>query len=352
MQRVAASNCDVSMKLLQILASAGEGGAEAFFERLAVSLNAAGIEQKCVLRRSAERNDRLRAKGVDVAEVSFGGLFDFVMRPAIRKIIREFKPDVVLTWMNRATSLCPAGDFVHVARLGGYYNLKYYKNCDHLIGNTHGIVKYLRENGWPEDRVHYLPNFVSVEKVEKIARASLDTPENEPLLLALGRLHPNKGFDVLIAAMEKLPKFHLWLGGDGDERQKLELQAQKVGVSDRVHFIGWRSGIASLYATADIYVCSSRYEPLGNVVIEAWAAGTPVVAADSMGPHELIRDGETGLLVPVDNANELAKAIKRLWEDSALQDHVKQKAYDQYLREFTEDRVVAIYKAFFERIVR
>ena len=81
-------------------------------------------------------------------------------RRAFAHEIAAWRPDIVLTWMSRATRLCPRGDFVHVARLGGYYDLKYYRRCDHLIGNTRAIVDYAIAEGWPRERISYLPNFV------------------------------------------------------------------------------------------------------------------------------------------------------------------------------------------------
>jgi len=340
------------MRLMQLMAGARHGGAEAFFERLAVALPRTGIEQRLAIRRDAQRAERLRAAGIETLELPFGGFFDFTTSPALRRATGDFKPQVVLSWMNRATAFCPRGDFVHAARLGGYYNLKYYKHCDHLIGNTRGIVDYVRAAGWAEDRVHYLPNFVADMRAAPVSRASLATPDDVPLALALGRLHPNKGFDVLLAAVAQLPRFHLWLAGEGPERTALEAQAHKLGINDRVHFLGWREDAAALLAAADLFVCSSRIEPLGNVVIEAWAAGTPVVAAAAAGPHELIEDGETGLLTPLENADALARAMQGLMDDDALRAHFKAAGRKAFETQFSEVRVVALYKEFFERVVR
>ena len=96
-----------------------------------------------------------------------------------------------------------------------------------------------------------------------------------------------------------------------------------LGIAERVRFLGWRDDVPALLAAADILVCPSRHEPLGNVVIEAWAAGVPVVATASDGPAGLIDDGESGLLVPLPGrpgggAAGLAAAIERLCRDPAL----------------------------------
>jgi glycosyltransferase involved in cell wall biosynthesis len=252
--------------------------------------------------------------------------------------------------MNRATRLCPRGDFVHVGRLGGYYDLKNYRRCEHLIGNTRDIVAYVVRSGWPASRAHYLPNFVPEMTALPIARASLDTPEGAPLALALGRLHPNKGFDVLIEALARAPGIYLWLAGEGADRAQLEARARNLAVANRVRFLGWREDTAALLAASDMLVCPSRHEPLGNVVIEAWAAGRPVLAASSTGPAALIRDGATGLLVPVEDADALARALMRLTENPSLREELAASGRAAYVAEFSESVVVAQYRDFLERV--
>lgn len=340
------------IRLMQAMAGAPHGGAETFFVRLALALHRAGQEQLVIIRRDADRAAALQAGGVSPLQLPFGGWLDVRTRLGLRRVLREYRPRVVLTWMSRASRLCPRGEFVHVGRLGGYYDLKYYRRCDHLIGNTRDIVAYLVRSGWPEHRAHYLPNFVPEMSAAPIARASLATPEGAPLALALGRLHPNKGFDVLIDALAHAPGVHLWLAGEGPARAELDTRARRLAVGDRVRFLGWRDDTAALLATADMLVCPSRHEPLGNVVIEAWAAGVPVVAASSAGPAALIRDGVNGVLVPVEDAQALARAMMRLAENRTLRGDLAAAGRSLYAAEFCESVVVAQYQEFFEHVAR
>ena len=217
--------------------------------------------------------------------------------------------------------------------------LKYYRSCDHLIGNTPDIVRYLVEEGWPEDRAHYVPNFVAADPGTPLPRTRLDIPEGAQLLLAAGRLHRNKAFDILMKAMKEADEVYLALAGDGPEERALDSLARELGVDGRVRFLGWRDDIADLMATADMLVCPSRIEPLGNVVIEAWARNLPVIAAASEGPGWLIADGETGLLSPVEDHRMLAAAISRLAEDRDLATRLA-RAGHEFETEFTETAVV------------
>ena len=342
------------MKILQIMAGADTGGAELFFERLCIAMNKQNsIEQRVLIRKNTDRKKRLETGGVNPVELKFGGKLDWQTPCAIKREIKSFKPDIVLTWMNRATNMCPApkgGDFVHVARLGGYYDLKYYQTCDHLVGNTQDIVDYLIKENWPAERTHYLPNFVTEEVAEPHNRKTYFTPDKAPLLLAMGRLHENKAFDILLQAMARVPEAYLWIAGDGPLGDQLDKLAEKAGVKPRVRFLGWRDDTAALLSTADLFVCPSRHEPLGNVVIEAWAHNTPVVAADSYGPRTLIEHLETGVLVPVDDPAMLARGIKNVLCDPSLADRMVEKGRAEYEANFTEDIVVNQYLEFFEKV--
>ncbi|MGA9866288.1 MAG: glycosyltransferase, partial [Acetobacteraceae bacterium] len=297
------------MRVAQVMAGAPAGGAELFFERLSVALARAGDTVLPVIRRDAARARRMAADGVVPVQLGFGGPLDLLTRPRLLRTLTRFAPGVVVAWMSRAAGFAPRGDWVLAGRLGGFYDLRRFRRCDHLIGNTEGIVAWIRGQGWPAARVHYLPNFVPDMAVAVPAsRAGLGVPEGARLVLALGRLHRNKAFDVLVRALARLPEVHAVIAGEGPERAALTELARAEGVAARLHLPGWREDTAALLATADVLACPSRHEPLGNVVIEGWSARTPVVAAAAQGPAELIAPGRDGMLVPKDDPAALADA--------------------------------------------
>jgi len=339
------------MRVMQVMAGAEYGGAEAFFTRLVIALRRARLHQRVIIRTNAHRSDQLRQGGLEPVELGFRGALDISTRLSLRREVASFKPDVVMTWMNRATAMAPAGNFVHVARLGGYYDLKYYQKCDHLVGNTIDIVDYLTGQGWPAGKAHYLPNFVNSEPASAVGRAEFYTPRDAPLLLAMGRLHENKAFDVLIEALARVPDAYLWLAGEGPDRQKLEALAEKMGVKPRIRFLGWREDTAALLATCDLFVCPSRHEPLGNVVVEAWAHKVPVVAADSLGPGVLIQNDVNGVLVPINDPAAMALAIRGILNDNDRRGAIAAAGYASYKEKFTEEIVVKKYLEFFDSLV-
>jgi glycosyltransferase involved in cell wall biosynthesis len=183
-----------------------------------------------------------------------------------------------------------------------------------------------------------------------VDRAQFDTPDDARVVLALGRLHPNKAFDVLIEAMAEVPDAYLWIAGSGPLERRLKDHSATLGLDGRTRFLGWRDDAPALLAAADVMVCPSRHEPLGNVVLEGWAHRRPVVAAASQGPTELITDQETGLLVPVDRAGPMAEAIRACLDDADLAARLAEAGYDAYHRSFTRERVVQAYLDLFEEV--
>jgi glycosyltransferase involved in cell wall biosynthesis len=337
-------------KLMQIMAGAKHGGAEAFFTRLAPALSRAGVEQEVIIRRDPDRAAALRAGGVTLHELGLGGMFDITSAHRVKRAIHQFAPDILLTWMNRATAYAPLGPHITVARLGGYYKVENYRQCDHLIGNTQDICDYLTKAGWPKPRVHHIPNFVDDAPSPPVNRADFDTPDDAPLLLAMGRLHINKGFDTLLDALRDVPNAYLWIAGEGPLRERLERQAAQNGVANRTQFLGWRNDGPALLATADVFVCPSRHEPLGNVIIEAWAHNRPVVAAESEGPGALIEHGRTGLLTPIDDSDAMSRALTRITSEQGLAQDLAAAGKEAFQVNFTEDIVVSQYLEFFNAV--
>lgn len=336
------------MSVLHLLGSAGEGGAETYFVELVAALRAAGLEQACAIRANPGRQKALAAAGVPVRTLGFGGPLDFLTRPRVAATARAANARLLVAWMNRAARHAPAGPWARIGRLGGYYKLKNYRGFEALVVNTQDIMDWVVAQGWPADRVRHIPNFAAApEEVTPVARAELGTPENAPLLLGMGRLHTAKAHDVSLKALKALPEAWLWIAGAGALEDQLKALAQSLGVLDRVRFLGWRSDASALYRAADVCVFPSRYEPLGNVVIQSWAHGLPVVAAASQGPKALIHDGEDGLLVPIDDDSALAERIAGLLADPMQRIRLIQNGHARVESEFSKAAVVAQWRELF-----
>lgn len=329
------------------MASNKPGGAERFFCRLADSFNQQAVEQRVMVRKNSPYVNQLSALSPITAP--FGGLLDRQTAKIAKNLITTQQPDIVLTWMNRASGLMTAlqrhKHFQHIARLGGFYNLKYYRYCDHFVGNTQGICDYLIQQGIDHQRVHYISNF---------AQEAIGTPlprqHDRPLIVTLGRLHTNKAFDTLIRAMTQINNAELWIGGTGPLQESLEQLITELKLQQRVKLLGWIDKPEDLIATGDLFVCPSRHEPLGNVMLEAWAQNTPIIATKNQGACELITHGDDGLLTPIDDAAALAATITTLINDPSLQKKLATQGMASYRSRFSKASITQQYLNLFKHV--
>lgn len=344
---------DKPIRLAQVLAGAENGGAENFFVRLTRELNnVPSITEKAFIRNHGHRIRTLRESGVNTEGFRFGSRLDLIDSWRYRNALKCWQPDIVMTWMGRASQATPKGNYVLVNRLGHYYNLKYYRKADYWVGITKGICQHLIDGGMPADRVVHIPNFADERDVIPVPRGSFNTPTDRPLILAAGRLHQNKGFDVLIRALAHIPEATLWLAGAGPEAASLKSLCRELSVDDRVRFLGWRKDVTALMRTADVFVCPSRHEGLGSIVLESWVSRCPIVATASQGPSELIEDGVTGLVTPIDEVEPLAKAVNRILTNANLKISLTNQAEICYREKYSEAVIVEAYLRFFKFLVK
>ena len=348
------------MKILHVMAGGAHGGAETAFVDMCIAQHEAGEQIEVVTRANPVRVPQLEAAGITVHTAPFGGAVDIYTPFKIGRIIKAFKPQIVQTWMSRAPAKLPKWrggkdkkPYRVLARLGGYYKLKYFTSVDYFATITPDIKRHLVDQGVPADHVRHINNFAETESAAAPAsRALLDTSEEASVLLALGRLHDAKAFDVLIEAVAGIPNAYLWIAGEGPDRQKLEHLITVMELGDRVKLLGWRSDRAALFQAADICVFPSRYEPFGTVFVQAWEQETPLVTTAADGPAQFVRDGEDCLMVPINDASALRAAIERVMGDKALAEKLVKNGLARYRGEFTKEKMLAEYLDFYNETLK
>ncbi|MGE0044981.1 MAG: glycosyltransferase [Hyphomonadaceae bacterium] len=341
------------MRVLHVIAGAKEGGAETMMLDGAVALAEAGVESHAVIRAAHEgRIATLEQAGVGVTRASFDPLFRFTTDLALARAIRRFAPDLIHYWMGRAGSFAPARwRERNLGWYGGYYKLARFKHCAWHAAVTSDIVRNIIAQGAPSDQVSVLPTYANIERAAPVDRASLDTPADAMVVLSLARLHWKKGIDTLLDAMRELPGIYCWIAGDGPLEAELKAQATRLGLDDRVRFLGWRNDRAALLAACDVVAFPSRYEPFGNVTPEAWAAGKPLVVADAQGPAATVTNEEDALLVAKDDVKALAAALKRVIEDKALAAKLVANGARVYQEKYTRAAFVREALALYDRML-
>jgi glycosyltransferase involved in cell wall biosynthesis len=192
-----------------------------------------------------------------------------------------------------------------------------YRHADRVITLTDGAKFDLVENfrvPVPKISVMHSNAVVPPEAIARLARWDGETGREPNLIVCVGRLSPEKGHLALLRAMTLMPRARPWrlaVIGDGDERAALEGYAQRYGLSDRVSFVGYAPDPFAWLMRAQVAVCCSVYEGLGNAIIEALACGTAVVSTDCpFGPREILQHGRYGQLIPMGNPRALASGIE------------------------------------------
>jgi glycosyltransferase involved in cell wall biosynthesis len=228
--------------------------------------------------------------------------------------------------------------------------------ADAVLINSQSMRDFaISEEGAEPNRIHYIPNGVAVERysnpLDRAAlRAEFGLPENQCLLGSVGRLIPQKGFDILLPAIAQLPRqdIHLLIVGIGSQEESLRAQAMNLGIQHRVHFAGYRRDVPRLLGALDLYVHASRFEGMPIALLEAMAAGCPVVASAVDGNREVVEDGVHGWLVPSENSQALAHAIQAAL---SAPDEARRRAFrgQQYVvRKYSEDALMPVWERVFE----
>jgi glycosyltransferase involved in cell wall biosynthesis len=184
-------------------------------------------------------------------------------------------------------------------------------------------------------------------------RHELALPSDARIVLAAGRLSPEKGYDDLLRAFDdvarEMPQTHLLLAGSGGLEPELRALSARLATHTHVHFLGFRKDMHSLFRQADVFALSSLSEGLPNVVLEAMALGVPVAATRVGGLPEVIDDGETGLLVPPQATAELGRALLRFLRDPLFARQTAERArravYERFSPESQTEQLLAAYRA-------
>jgi glycosyltransferase involved in cell wall biosynthesis len=340
-------------KVLQIMAGAPVGGVETFFFDAVLALAETGLNQHVVVRNNAPfQLDRLKAADVPFDTTGFSPWLGWPTHRVLRRVTEKLKPDIIQYWSGRAATYAPKWKAHHIGWYGGYRERWRFASCEYFIGITPDLVEHIHKQGVPRDHIALIHTLANYEPQPPVDRAAFGTPKDAPLLLALARLHWKKGLDILLDALARVPDAYLWIAGEGEDRAKLEAQTKRLGLEDRVRFLGWRTDREALLATADICVFPSRYEPFGTVIIEAWAAKVPLIAAASQGPAAYVENEINGLLTPVDDTDALTTAIRRAIAEPGLRAKIVAGGTKSYQEGFTKDVYVRDIFAFYDRIMK
>jgi glycosyltransferase involved in cell wall biosynthesis len=302
----------------------------------------------CYIRDARDRvfaiGERARALGVDYVEPLERGSFDPRILAELTALIasrdidiihaHDYKTDVLTWFLARRTGAIPlstahgwTGHSVRERWL--YYPLDKWllARYPRVIAVSSDVRGELLRYGARDDRITVVLNGIDAEQFRRdptrrlLARHALGLTSEEIAVVAVGRLEPQKRFDLLLRALVPLaarrPELKLFIAGDGSSRQMLEAERERLGLGRASRLLGHVADPADVYQAADVFVQSADYEGTPNAVLEAMAFEVPIVATDAGGTRELIRHGEDGLVVPRGDERALSAAIGSVMTDRA-----------------------------------
>lgn len=334
------NNLSLPLTILHVTAPAPVGGLESVVAMLARGHTGMG-HRVCVAALLDPASgtypflDDLEAAGVETARIVIPARAYGKERAAVRALCDELVPDVVHTHGYRSDVVdgrvaraagIPVASTVHGFTGGGVRNRIYewiqeraFRDFDAVVAVSQPIVERLARRGVARSRIHLIPNaFDGAAAVvdRATARERLGLPQNEFTMGWVGRLSAEKGPDVFIDAMRYLeePLPAAAVVGGGPEEQRLRERAERLGVAERLRWLGVVPGAGALVAAFDVFVLSSRTEGIPIVLLEAAAAEVPIVATRVGGVPSMFPDGEVSLVSP-DDPHALAAAIDAVRSD-------------------------------------
>jgi glycosyltransferase involved in cell wall biosynthesis len=309
--------------------------------------------------------DDIRAIGVEVTDLKMIPRWNITAVWRYYRLLRREKPDIVHAALFHASLLSRLVG--HLARLPVIVTWRQSVELGSPIREwlnrwtsrwDDGVVAVcepvrqaeLERGGGPPERVKVLYNCVDVEQISALAsadsgrlRSELGIPDGSLVVGMVGRLHPTKGVDVLLQAMQSIARdgfqARLVVVGDGPLKEDLMRTAGRLAIADVTIFTGSRSDVPALLGALDLLVLPSLWEGLPLAILEAMAARLPVVATDVGGNSEAVVDGVTGLLVPPGDVPALSRAIRQLATDGAQRRQMGQAGYERALRLFSAQTV-------------
>jgi len=326
-------------KILFLIPTLDRSGAEKQLTLLATGLPQDEFDARVVaLTRGGPYEETLREQEIDVQILGKRWKFDPWALRRLKRILSDWRPDILHTWLFAANSYGrlaigrPRDTKVIVSercvdswksRWQLWFDRKLIPKTDLLVGNSQAVADFYSKLGVPEARLRVIHNGVDIPDPPKTSRQQilkeLGIPENARVVGYVGRLAPQKRIRDLCWTVELIsnlqPEIHFIIIGDGPERQALETFARETQNEDRIHFVGHQAEPARYFPAIEVFWLASNFEGLSNSVMEAMAAGLPVVASDIPPNRELVVPDETGYLVPVEDNVARAKYTNILLED-------------------------------------
>lgn len=334
------------IRIVYIITSTGIGGAEKILYYTVTGLDRTKYSiSVCSLKEKGEIAKELESDGIKVhclymakKEGFIGWLSSIVTLFRLFFYLKKLRPTIVHSFLFRANILARIAGYLigvpivisSVRVMGGEGKYFHYLEritsfmVDHYITVSESVKKHLIQHSQiPGGKISVIYNGVGMTNQNPLQTRNLKKPleiENEgEIIITVGRLHAQKGHCYLLQAIakagKKVPKIKLIIIGEGEEENNLKNLVKSLDLKDKIIFAGLRGDVEKIFPIAELFILPSLWEGMPNAILEAMAAGKPIVATKVGGVPELVVHGETGILVPPEDSDALASAIIGLLRD-------------------------------------
>lgn len=364
-------------RVLLVLANLGAGGAERMAVHIVLGLNRQRFEPAIVAfsgRYGSDLEQQLDQAGIKTWFLGKGPGFGWRTYYRLHRVFKEFRPDIVHTHVHVMRYAFPSLVYfnprlmIHTVHNLAECEIEPRARWLQRLAYRRGVipVAVAREVAASLERVYGIGNsrvvwnciptelYASPQTPREVWRSRQGFSAEDILLVCVARFAPQKNHDLLISAFAKgpasHPKAHLVLAGQGALRAQLQVRVNELGLTNRVHFLGLRTDIPDVLGAADIFALSSDYEGNPLSVIEAMAAGLPIVSTAAGGVPELLQNGKEGFIVQPGRADQLSEAMMTLVNDADLRRRMGAAAAVRAKEKFDVPAMVRAYEDLYAEI--
>ena len=351
------------MKILHINTEKTWRGGEQQLLNLLQGLNNRNIISHLACQPGSAMEERAKTAGIEVFPIAMHGEIDLLASYRIRRLITRFRYDILHSHTSHAHTLAFFASFGTKTRLlvsrrvdfsifrHSFLHLsgfKYRFMAHYYIAISHKIKEVLVSDGIPAQRIFVVHSGINPERFASSPKdhliAEFNIRKDEHVVVNVAHLAGHKGQKYLVRAvplvLAKTPTARFFIVGGGELMPELQSLATSLGLKQKLIFTGFRRDVGSFYQIADLFVMSSVQEGLGTAVIDALALGKPVVGTCAGGIPEIIRDGETGRLVPSTDPAALAGGIIELLANPERAKQMGRRGQEMARKNFSVDAMV------------
>lgn len=361
-------------RILHLITGLEIGGAEMMLLKTLPKLQGDFDSRVCCIRGHGPMAEKLIEAGIPVYFLDLKHPLDLGIISRFRDIIREFRPDILVTYLIHADLFGRIfGRIFGIKKIicnqrGKLLQWEFLRFIDratkflvtkYIVQTEIAKQELMKKLCLPEEKFVVIPNAIDISEFNfevdsAKKRAEIGIWSNDMIITCVSKLRRGKGHEYLLEAFESIfqrrQNTHLLIVGDGEKKDELTHQISTYQSKSHIHFLGNRDDVKELLKISNIFVLATEGEGMSNAIMEAMAAGIPIITTNTPENHALIKNGTTGILVPLKNSTVLTEAIEWLITDPAFRKHLGDTTHASVKDHFNLPVVIEKIRKFLETI--